>query len=647
MGNDRFAYRPELDGLRAIAVTSVLLCHLGVPGFSGGYVGVDIFFVLSGFLISRLIADDLRVGRFSLADFYERRIRRIVPALVVVLACVSFAALLLLMPDELKQYGRTLTAAALSISNVWFWLHTSYFAPGAATQPLLHTWSLGIEEQFYVIFPLLLAGLYKFSRRAVPAVIWILLLVSLGLSALFLSVGPKATFYLLHSRAWELLVGTVLALGLVPAPRNERQKEFAGFAGLAAIAVAIVFYTDKMPFPGPAALLPCVGAGLIIWAGAGHTVERLLSARGPVFIGLISYSLYLWHWPLIVFAKLLLSRAITPLDQISLAAVSIALAFLTWRFVETPFRRRGTASTSQWGTFAAGGVGIGALVACGAFVALTKGLPGRFSPDVLALAAAAKDSSPLRRKCHFDGSARGDYDNSCVLGADVPPTIVVYGDSHGAELSVALASLAEARGTSVRQLTASGCPPATGFNYPNRPQCSVYNAHMMEDLLAAPPGTTIIIAANSFGWANGETPGFMAGLKDVVERLSAAGQRLVVLGPVPPHPNEVPVPGALARRALFGETPETYTFQPDMGKMLLLEAGLKGIAADAGARYVTLLPFLCPGGLCRADIDGAVLYFDDNHLTVSGAKLVATRVLASVLWPTATATKISDTTRRE
>ena len=299
-------YRPDLDGLRGIAVAAVVAYHLELPFATGGFVGVDVFFVLSGYLITRLIAEEMRSGAFSLTRFYERRIRRIVPAMVFVCACTTAMAIAFLLPDELKRYSSSLIAAAFSYSNVWFFDNSGYFDPGSGTQPLLHTWSLGIEEQFYIVFPLLLLAVFRWRPRALGTVIWLAFAASLVASVVLLPEHPAATFYLLHTRAWELLTGSILALGLLPRPASQAQREIAFAAGIVAIAVAVFGFASKTPFPGASALLPCIGTALAIWASEGGEAagSRFLKFRPLMFLGLISYSLYLWHWPLIVFTKL-------------------------------------------------------------------------------------------------------------------------------------------------------------------------------------------------------------------------------------------------------------------------------------------------------------------------------------------------------
>lgn len=636
MGNGHLGYRPELDGLRAVAVVSVFLCHLGMTPFSGGYVGVDVFFVLSGFLITQIIAADLRAGRFSLANFYERRIRRIVPALVFVCAFSTVAAVAVLLPNELKAYATSLLAAALSVSNVWFSSMTGYFDPAAATQPLLHTWSLGVEEQFYVAFPLLLALAYRLGQKGVSLFVCGAFVISLAMSIALTPDNNRSAYFLIHTRAWELLLGSVIALGLIPAPVRTWQRESASTIGLLAIAVAVVCFGEKTPFPGYAALLPCLGAVLIIWAGGTTLVARGLSYAPIVFVGLISYSLYLWHWPLIVFAKLLLVQPFTPFQQLTLIAVATALSIPTWRFVETPFRRRSGAMSSRKAVFAGGGLSLGALAIAAAMLVGVQGMPNRFPSEILSIAAAAQDASPRRGACHFDGTLAGDFDKSCVLGAPVAPATIVYGDSHGAELAAALGALAEFRNESVRELTASSCPPSIGFAHPGRPECAAYNAKTLKHLVALPP-TTIVIATNAVAWTHEYSAEFLRGLEQALHALSSAGHRVIVFGQVPPHPNQLPVPATLARQAMLGTKPETYAFRPDMNALRKLDATLAGLASAAGATYISLLPALCNENECKAAIDGAVLYFDDNHLTVAGEKLIAAKLLAPVLWPGETA----------
>jgi peptidoglycan/LPS O-acetylase OafA/YrhL len=626
-------YRPDLDGLRGIAVAAVVAYHLDLPFASGGFVGVDIFFVLSGFLITRLIAAELQAGAFSLTRFYERRIRRIVPALVFVCACTTAVAVVFLLPDELERYASSLIAAAFSVSNIWFFQHSGYFDPGSGTRPLLHTWSLGIEEQFYIVFPLLLMAVFRWWPRALATVIWLLFAVSLAASIMFLSKDPTGTFYLLHARAWELLAGSIVALGLLPRPASRVQSEIAMALGLAAIATAIFAYNTKTPFPGVAALLPCLGTALAVWAGAdGRTVGgRLLTVRPLTVLGLISYSLYLWHWPLIVFTKLATSERLTAAEQATIAAAAIILATLTWRFVEQPFRRRAPAGFSRGAIFRGGAFGLGALASVAAGLLALNGMPQRFPESVLQIAAAGADASPLREKCHFHANSVGSYDDTCVIGDDVPPSVIVYGDSHGAEFSAALGELAKSRHASVRQITASGCPPAAGFSFPDQTTCTEYNDGIIERLSSIAPAT-IVLATYSLAWSREYPDQFWPALERTIAMLRAAGHRVIVLGPVPDLPHAAGIPAAVARWTAAGHDPGNFSFKFGAKEVGAVEAHLNEIATAHGAIFVPVSPELCSEKRCKPYADGTVLYFDNNHLSMSGAQMIASRLLVPLIW---------------
>ncbi|HEY8017832.1 MAG TPA: acyltransferase, partial [Dongiaceae bacterium] len=336
-------YRSDIDGLRAVAVLSVIAFHVKFSAFPGGYIGVDVFFVISGYLIGAIILEEVRAGRFSLLAFYERRVRRIFPALAALLILLSIPAYLYLLPNELTAYGGSVLAATFSVSNFYFLLHTGYFAAPAYYLPLLHTWSLAIEEQFYIFLPLFILLLHRLVPRLLPLLLLAATILSFALCLQKTGVDQAAAFYLPWTRAWELLLGTLVALGLFAQPRTPLWRNVATLAGLALILGPAVAYNAATVFPGINALAPCLGAALIIAAGrAGDSlVAWLLSWRPLVFIGRISYSLYLWHWPVIVF---MIMSGLTPSThqpswlKFLAVVISVILATLSWRYVETPFR---------------------------------------------------------------------------------------------------------------------------------------------------------------------------------------------------------------------------------------------------------------------------------------------------------------------
>ncbi len=332
-------HRREIDGLRAVAVLPVLLFHAGFPGFSGGFVGVDVFFVISGYLITGLVLTDLDAGRFSIAQFYERRARRILPALFLVTICTVPVAWALMLPEAFRRFGESAGAMALFLSNFYFLSKVDYFAPAAELQPLLHTWSLAVEEQFYLFFPPLLAWLWPRGRRVT---LWVLLVI-LGASLLF-SVwaggeNAERNFFFTGSRVWELAVGAVCAVaghGRAGAPR-----QVPALAGIAMIVAAVALFDRTTPNPGLPTLLPVTGTAMVlVWGLRGTIVAAALSLRVPVAIGLVSYSAYLWHFPIFALTRIALDHMPSPGAMAGLVALSLALASLTWWLVEQPFRRR-------------------------------------------------------------------------------------------------------------------------------------------------------------------------------------------------------------------------------------------------------------------------------------------------------------------
>ena len=441
----RMDYRPDVDGLRAIAVLLVVLYHLHTAKCIGGFIGVDVFFVISGYLLSSLILADLGAGRFSLVDFYERRIRRIFPALIVLLCSVTTVGYVVLLPVELKNYAESLLAATFSTSNFYFWRHTGYFDATTSTSPLLHTWSLAVEEQFYLVLPLSLMLLWRLPRRRLIQVLCLIAVLSLILSSIRAAKNEASAFYLLHSRAWELLLGTLTALWPVGRRVPAVVRNLAAFVGLVLIVGPGFVYSVNTPFPGLAAVLPCLGTALVIFAGAGAGsrlpfVNRLLSLRPMRWIGLISYSLYLWHWPLIVFARtdVDLSSNIPPrLLKLGLFVLSIGIAFLSWRFVETPFRfGRFRPSGRLVFRFALAGTAMVAMVASGLIV--LKGIPTRWSGEAVRLAGFLdyKPEDPFRQgTCFIDGDRGDRYDAAtCLKQKSTKRNYLLVGDSHAASL---------------------------------------------------------------------------------------------------------------------------------------------------------------------------------------------------------------------
>ena len=461
-------YRPDIDGLRAIAVVPVVLYHAGVSGFTGGYVGVDIFFVISGFLITGIIHRELMEGRFSILRFYERRARRILPALFGVVVAGLIAGWFMLSPVDYNEMGQSILSALFFVSNMWFWQNSGGYFDGATDYlPMLHTWSLAVEEQFYIIFPLLLMLLYRVGRRLLLPTIVLLVAGSLVVAIWAAPRMPSASFYLLPTRIWELGIGSLLALGLLPSAAPKALREGVGALGLVAVLAPVFLYDGSTTFPGLAALPPVLGAGALIWAGTAGQVlaSRLLALRPMVWIGLISYSLYLWHWPIMAFVRnRTFSVEMEPALQVITIAASVLAGWLSWRFVERPFRvpvREG--GLTRGPVFGLSGIGMAGLSALAGAVAVTGGMATqRFSTEQLAAIPPESLRNPYRATC-FGARPASEF---CTFGnsdPEVPVTWFLWGDSHADALLPALIDIAESEGVKLGFAGHSACGPLPGL----------------------------------------------------------------------------------------------------------------------------------------------------------------------------------------
>ena len=624
-----------------------------MPGFGGGYVGVDVFFVISGFLITQLLLHDLETGRFSIASFYERRIRRIFPALFALMAVVTLAATWLLLPQDLAAFGRSAVATSLFFSNVEFWQHAGYFARAAEETPLLHTWSLAVEEQFYIFFPLFLWACHRGGRRRTVILTATIAVVSLALSLWTVPRDRDTAFYLAHTRAWELALGALLAMHVFAPPHSARARHAAGIAGLALIAVAVHLYSSATPFPGAAALLPCLGTAAIIWAGTGghHAAGDLLACRPLVLVGLVSYSLYLWHWPLLAFAGYVsLGEPSAWLTALALLAATIA-AVLSWRYVERPFRGRSGLFTRP-DLFRAAGLSMSLMIAFGVAAYASDGWPGRLSPEVQRLVAGRDDHAPLDAPCWNVTPAAVSAGRLCRTGtATGAPSFLVWGDSHARVLSDAIGTAAAARGRAGLMASRSACAPLLDVrrsDLSERRQCMEFNRAVLDFAIASPGLTDVILIGR---WAllaegtrylheRGETvylsdshstarsieenrQVFERALAAVVAELTAARKHVWIIGPVP----EVgwDVPDTLARGERFGEPVEIAPTRAEFdARQANVLASLARIAATYGATLLPLHDRLCDEARCAvvAD-DGTPLYFDSHHLSRAGVRTMA------------------------
>ncbi|HUO94200.1 MAG TPA: acyltransferase family protein [Rhizomicrobium sp.] len=631
--SQRPRYRPDVDGLRALAILPVLFFHYRVPPFSGGFVGVDIFFVISGYLITQLIAAEGE--QFSIAHFYERRIRRIFPALFAMLAVTTIAAVLILFPADLVRYANSLLATAGFAANFEFWRETGYFDVLAADKPLLHLWSIAVEEQFYLFFP---AILLMFAQRRIAATA-LIFAASLGFALWGTAHAPSATFYLLPGRAWELMLGALLALGAFPPIAQRRTREALALAGAGLIAFATFFYTRDTPFPGAAALAPCLGAALLIYAAQpGPTAASAVLSLSPlVFIGRISYSLYLWHWPLYVFTRYLRYRDPAPAVVACLIAASFALAIASYYFVEQPFRR-GQLRFRRPQLFT-GGLATMVTVAAVSLVLLEgDGLPQRLRPDLRSILAEQDDHEPRIDTCLGISPQAVRDGKMCQIGViGGKPSFILWGDSHADAVLPAISDVAKREGRTGLFAGGRSCPPLLDVTTP-RPECRAFNANVLAQA-SRPEIREVILEARWAKYAEGSTYGdepeghivlsdnggtdntsnhavFARGLARTVKALS--GKKIVIVASVP----EIgwPVPAVLAREKLADKArrePPSEDAYFERQKFVL--STFAQLQRKDGVTLVYPHAVLCRSGTCAVSLNGIPLYRDEHHLSVYGA----------------------------
>lgn len=642
-GRSNQAYRPEIDGLRAIAVCAVIFYHGGLFGFSGGYVGVDMFFVISGYLITTIILREIERDSFTFAAFYERRIRRILPALFLVCFFSLILSWILLSPGQLKGFGQSLVATMMFSSNIYFFLTNDYFAPAVETLPLIHTWSLAVEEQFYVIFPVIVLLNYQRWNIGILSVVSVLFFASLVLCLFKEYSMPSENFYLAPFRAWELLAGSILALSpsvTGPARALKPGAMACGqWFGIILVAGSIGFLDSSTPFPGRFSIPPVLGTVLILACSRqGSIVYAILSSAPMAGIGLISYSAYLWHQPLFAFFHLYHGEPLALLHKILLVIATFILAWVSWRWVELPFRQRGRLSTRV--IFTAAGTGSLFFVAFGLAAHLSSGFPGRFDRATLAL-AKSMEVGEMRATCHTDGLNYRKPQNACrYYGPRVE--WAVFGDSHGIELGQALAERLKPQGQGIAHLTFSGCPPALTFESSNG-GCSAWTREAVAWLSndRAVKNVLLVYRHNYHLFGDqtrvypalpDEHPRFLveltkeqararywASFSVMVRRLAGSGKRVVIVAPVPELPMH-------AERYVFDDRKLDSQEAPSRQRHRLRSASVSAnlVSLDAIPNVSVIYPenAICATSRCDVVRGGSVLYFDDNHLSMPGARAV-------------------------
>jgi peptidoglycan/LPS O-acetylase OafA/YrhL len=604
-------YRADIDGLRTVAVIPVVIFHLGTSLFSGGFVGVDVFFVISGFLITQTLVGERGAWRDALFDFYKRRIKRIFPALFALYLCVMLVAFGLLMSDQSAEVAKSIVASIFFVSNILFYGQSGYFDGELDSNPMLHTWSLSVEEQFYIFFPLLIFFTRHWTATHRRQLVWALTLVSFVAAQWMVSRNANAAFYLIPFRAWELSLGSLLAIGAIPGPRRQWQAEIGVVAGLALIAYAVLFYNKATPFPGAAALIPCLGTALILLCGEGwRTVGgRLLSLPPMRFIGLISYSLYLWHWPIIVFYRTIDSR-LDNIERVSLLVAAVVAATISWAFVEKPFRRS-SSLTSRAVVLR----GAAAMATCGAAVLSLGFFSNALYPisaqarGVLAYGERTGRTEMMRTgSCFLTSQNRlSDYSfQQCMTAPHDKPLVLVMGDSHAAHLYYGLNHALP--NMHVLQATASGCKPLIHSRGDAR--CLALMHQVLTEQLQRVRPDLVVLSAR---WLDKD----VVDVEQTVRLIQRTVPHVIVSGPIVEY--DQALPRLLARHIDQHEPIEMHRNQ----QVALVDQQLAAAMKQADIPYFSPYRSLCAPD-CRLWVTpGVPVQFDYGHLTQQGSILIA------------------------
>jgi peptidoglycan/LPS O-acetylase OafA/YrhL len=611
-------YRPDVDGLRAIAVMLVLNYHAFPEALPGGFIGVDVFFVISGFLITGIIARELDLGRFSLIGFYVRRVRRIFPALIVVLAATLVLGWLWMLPAPFAQLGSDTFASAAFFANIALLLQSGYFDVESAKKPLLHLWSLGIEEQFYLAWPLLLmlAARLRLSLLGVAALLGI---GSFLLNVALIGSDPVATFYLPFTRAFELLTGAVLACGWSRVNQANGASNWRAAIGVLLIVVAAGVLDSHRAFPGWWALLPVVGTALLLSAPAAWVNRVALASPPVVWVGLISYPLYLWHWPLLVFFATIKFGLLTLPERELILMGSALLAWLTYRFVEVPFR---FGAPSPRRIFALG-TGMVLIAVAGGAVVYGRGFDFRLPAEIRAMANVPTQNSLWRfHQCLLDLSKEMTFAETCV-DRDRRPLVMVWGDSTAAALMPGLFKAQQTRNFGIAQFTSSSCIPALNADIPSTPNCRAINDKVLSIARELKPDIVVLHGT----WEKyldhvGET---VAALKKQTDA------RVVVLGAVPAWRRGLP--SEVMRHFMLHHSliPQRSTAATPSHSY---DAVMRAKLVPLGAEFISASDALCNADGCVARIGDTaqdISASDQVHLTEKGSVFLIESVISEIL----------------
>ena len=618
-------YRADVDGLRAVAIVLVMLFH-ATNRCPGGFVGVDVFFVISGFLITGLLLDEQRRGGIRVGDFWLRRVRRLLPAAAAMVLAVLVAGFVLMVPKDYERLAKSAVAQQLLASNVFFSGAAGYFDASAELDPLLHTWSLAVEEQFYLVYPLLLALLGRLPRKWMAAALVAIAAASLAASDAGARAAAPWAFYLLPARAWEIMLGGLVCFAPPPRGRSSRLAEPLAALGLAGILVSAGWFDRTTPFPGRAALLPCLATAVLIYANSWTTTwtGRMLAMRPVVFVGLISYSLYLWHWPILAFLRYAWCDAHPGKIAKGMAlAASFLLAVVSWRSIEVPFRRRTLLPRTRSLGIAAGGA-VALLLAGAVVIVATNGLPARLGPQAAAYAAAKRENPDHVRFVAIDDVRQGTVP---VCGADSgPATCMLWGDSHAMALVPGIDAACRARGIRCAVVASPATAPLLGFVARSGAGLNERGPAFARAVVdrAQADRVDVVVIAGLWAWY-AEASDFVACLQATVGELSAAGIRVVLVRDVAKFPYDPALALFQASRLGRDVTKVGVTVGEHARANSRCDAAFDRLPAGA-ASVVDLAPALVDeAGLWRAEYDGVANYRDADHLSAAGGLRVQAR----------------------
>lgn len=641
-------YRPDIDGLRAVAVLPVILFHAGFGFFSGGFIGVDVFFVISGYLITSILVNDIEKGQFSIVNFYERRARRILPALFLVISICALFAWKWMLPNQMKDFSQSLVAVSLFASNVLFWLESGYFAAASEQKPLLHTWSLAVEEQYYLFFPLFLLFAWRFGKSQVFWIIVVLTICSLALSEWAWRNEASANFYLAPMRAWELFIGSI-AVFIEKGSRSVKPNNALSLCGLLAVFFAIFAYDENTPIPSLYALVPTLGVLLIILFSDEETlVAKILSSKLLVGIGLISYSAYLWHQPIFAMARIRLFVEPTVALKLALCIFSLVLAFISWKFVEQPFRR--AAFISRKGIFIFSAFGLFIVSLFGFWGTWSEGFPALRFPNAPQLASIYP---PAEQRVASE--VRSDNGRTCyLLGLDLleeevcatnslEPKYLIAGNSKA--MAFYSAFHADLIDEPAMLIAAHSCPTYPNLTYTPTHQrdwgnnCTAISKKIVEVSASIESIETVVIVVHAVDVSDNESryfvegnpltnrEAFRLGFGFLIDELAKLGLNVVFVTDVPDLERDPfwCIYNSSGTEFSSSCSPTEATVRAAYSDYYSEVQRIKELHQ---VKVYDSTDFFCRNVLCQFYADGRLLYFDRTHLAPYGASLLIKQMVS-------------------